>query len=92
MSVNGLKTLVWWEAMSVPAANPGDIFVINLEGLRSSTSSSCPTFKDSMEAPHDPSAYRANGPKPRGTLSSQREAFDWLYDNRSWCRRASRPS
>ena len=47
-SANGLKTLVV-EKMSVPAANPGDIFVIN-SPVQEQHQFPCPTFKEFMEA------------------------------------------
>ena len=78
-SANGLKTLVV-EKMSVPAANPGDIFVINSKG-QEQHQFPCPTFKDFMEALMTSSAYRANGPKLAALYHHSGEAFDWLYDN-----------
>ena len=78
-SANGLKTLVV-EKMSVPAANPGDIFVINSK-VQEQHQFPCPTFKDFMEALMTSSAYRANGPKLAALYHHSGEAFDWLYDN-----------
>lgn len=78
-SASGLKTLVV-EKMSVPAANPGDIFVINSK-VQEQHQFPCPTFKDFMEALMTSSAYRANGPKLAALYRHSGEAFDWLYDN-----------
>lgn len=78
-SANGLKALVV-EKMSVPAANPGDIFVINSK-VQEQHQFPCPTFKDFMEALMTSSAYRANGPKLAALYHHSGEAFDWLYDN-----------
>ena len=78
-SAQGLKTLVV-EKMGVPAANPGDIFVINSK-VQEQYQFPCPTFKDFMEALMTSSAYRANASKLAALYHHSGEAFDWLYDH-----------